>query len=53
MRRCRDLTFNKITGTLPSSWSTMKFVGSIAIDENNITGTLPATWASMTSLTSL
>jgi hypothetical protein len=52
-RRRRDLGFNQLNGTLPPSWSTMQYLGSLTIEGNGISGPLPASWSSMTSMTSL
>ncbi|KAG2430827.1 hypothetical protein HXX76_009801 [Chlamydomonas incerta] len=42
-----DLAYNKLSGTLPSTWSLATNLSAVYLTSNNITGTLPMSWADM------
>jgi len=42
-----DLSNNNLTGTLPSSWSTLTKLTSLKLGNNNIAGEIPASWSSL------
>lgn len=48
-----DLSFNSLTGSLPSSWASMTSLQQLWADVNKLTGPLPASWADLTSLQKL
>ena len=43
-----NLRYNQLTGSLPSSWSSMTGIEYISLEVNAFGGSLPSSWSSMT-----
>ncbi|KAJ9533137.1 hypothetical protein QJQ45_018229 [Haematococcus lacustris] len=50
---CRDVSNNKMSGTLPSSWSSLVNLEVLKLDNNTLGGVMPSSWVHMTNLAEL
>ena len=46
----RMLRHNQLSGTLPASWSGMKELTTLGLNDNALSGSLPAQWSAMRKL---
>jgi hypothetical protein len=48
-----DLSFNRLSSSLPESWGRLGFLSTLNLRSNTLTGSLPASWAAQTLLLQL
>jgi hypothetical protein len=47
---CRSITYSGLNGTLPSAYSALTRVATLAFHGNQLSGTLPGSWSTLTNV---
>ena len=53
MLQALDLSYNRLTGSLPSSWGRLGFLAHLNLRSNRLIGSLPSGWSKQTALLQL